>query len=251
MDTAVEQSWAEIFALAAALKTEERHRKDMELALRTMDQDAAKKKVRENDEKDTKELEEVLATSAQIAAFDAHLDSYDTKTVEALMENREALDRVRDGLRRMTDEAYVLPDGRHVFRTADGRQVFDEHGLEVSKAVDPDAIGDNHPTWEAFKAAKGAETKLETEQHALLDFQAKVDDARERVGKGGITKKQLDDLDADLKASAPPTVRQKLGLAAPETDADAKPRPDQLAATQQRALIDDPSRRAQPQPVPM
>lgn len=129
--------------------------------------------------------------------------------------------------------------------------MFDEHGATVARdTIDPQMIEDRHTRWEPFKAAKDAETKLETERQELLDYQAKLDEARARLSKGDISKKQLDELEAALKAGAPPSLRQKLGLAPLEAGDDAKPRPDQLAPAQQ-AVIDDLFRRPQPQPAPM
>lgn len=54
----------------------------------------------------------VLASPPEIAAFSVTLDSYDTATIEALMDNDEALKLVREELRIMMDKAYMLPDGR-------------------------------------------------------------------------------------------------------------------------------------------
>lgn len=252
MDALISETWQEIFERAAEAKETKRREQDMKVFYETIDREKHhKEKVKEKEEKETKELEEVAATAAQLAAFTQRLDDYDTTTVHALMQNGEALDRVSADLRRMLDDAYVLSDGRRVFKAEDGRRVFDEHGAELTGSVDPALINNARPRWETFATGMKERADLQTERQGLIDFQAKLDDARTRVGKGEISKRQLDDLDADLKASAPPAVRQKLGLAVPETDADAKPRPDQLTAAQQRALIEDLSRHAQPQPAPM
>lgn len=56
------------------------------------------------------------------------------------MQNGRALERVQEDLRIMVDKAYVLPDGRRVFKTEDGMRVFDEHGEEI-KGFDPDPVG--------------------------------------------------------------------------------------------------------------
>lgn len=248
MNIALEQSWRQIFALAADAKAAKQREEQMRLFYQDMDREKTHKmKVKEKQEFETKYLEDMIATTAQIAAFDQHLDAYDTCTVHALMENREALDRISDELRKMKDNAYVLPDGRRAFKTADGRRVFDEQGGEVpASTVDPHAIDGRHPTWEVFKTVQGAETKLEDERHELLEFQAKIDDARSRASKGDLTKGDLDALDADLRASAPPAVRQKLGLASPDAGDSAKLQSDRLAALPQDALTDSLSRRAQP-----
>ena len=253
MDFVLEQTWKEIFALAAEAKAAKRREEQVKLFYETLDREKHHRdEIKERDEKEVKQLEELAATTAQLAAFNQHLDLYDTQTVHALMENGEGLEKISDSIRIMRDDAYALPDGRRVFKTQDGQHVFDEHGAAVGReTIDPQMIEDRHTKWEPFKAAKDAESSLQIERQGLLDYQAKLDEVRTRVGKGDITKQQLDDLDADLKASAPPAVRQKLGLTPLEAGDDAKPRPDQLSAAQQRALIDDMSRHAQPQPAPM
>ena len=46
-------------------------------------------------------------------------------------------------------QAYLLPDGRRVFKTEDGSRVFDEHSIEVTD-FDPETIEDWRPRREAF-----------------------------------------------------------------------------------------------------
>ena len=87
-----------------------------------------------------------LASSEELAAYRVELSMYDTATVEALMDNQEKLDEVRDRIDVMLTEAYVLADGRRVFRTKDGLHVLDEQGQELSKdIIDPDSIADHKP----------------------------------------------------------------------------------------------------------
>lgn len=252
MNLMLEQNWRAVFALAAAAKAIERQDERMRIFYEDIDSEKDKKhRKAEHEAEERKKLEESVATTAQIAEFNTHLDAYDGKIVEALMENRDALDKVRDALLRMTEDAYVLPDGRHVFKTADGRQVFDERGAEVPlKIVDPETISDNHPHWENFKAVKDSEGKLVAEQNTLIHFQAKVDDARERAGKSDMSKKELDDLDTNLKASMPTSVRQKLGFAPTEVSGDMRMRAEGEAFADRRPIGDEPSRRSPFAPVP-
>ena len=253
MDAVLDEAWRDVFERAARLRAEKRRKADVEAELDQRDDDKRKKVKAEKEEREEQEqLEVLVATSTEMAAFEERLDEYDTQTVHALMENGEALDRVRHELEHMLDTAYRLPDGRRVFRTEDGRRVFDEHGAEVpAKVVVPGAIPAQLPTWEAFKAQKDEEARLQTERGDLLTFQAKVDDVRDRVSKGDISKSELDALDADLQASAPPSVRQKLGLATPDADQAEAPRPDATALLPQASLASDVLRRGQPQPAPM
>lgn len=92
-----------------------------------------------------------MATPTQVEEFEIKLDSYDEAIVTALMENQELLDAVRNEITAMLSQAYVLEDGRRVFKTEDGTQVFDEFGTEVqADEVDPLQIDDSLPTWEAL-----------------------------------------------------------------------------------------------------
>lgn len=92
----------------------------------------------------------VMSTETDIANFYTQLDSYDAATVEALMENNEQLKAVREELKILLDQAFVLPDGRRVFKTEDGVRVFDEHGVEV-KDIDPDSIESWRPSWKQYQ----------------------------------------------------------------------------------------------------
>ncbi len=126
---------------------------------------AEKKREREEHEAEEAALADfafaVLASEMDIAAFAVKLDTYDTATVEALHDNEVALAKVQEKLRVMLDKAYVLPDGRKVFKTEEGTRIFDENGAEV-KDFDPNRIEDWRPRAEAYLA--GFE-----ERRALLD----------------------------------------------------------------------------------
>lgn len=250
MNFALQRDWKEAFALAADAKAAKRREEQTKLFYDELDQQEEKKhKAKEKDEREAKELLEA-ATAEQVAAFNQHLDSYDTQTVHALMENGEALDKLGVQLRRMEDDAYLLPDGRRVFKTHDGQRVFDQHGADISRdVIDPREIGDKYSRWETYKAANDAKAGLELERQGLLDYQAKLDDARSRAGHGDMSKKQLDDLDADLKASMPAPVRQKLGLAS-ETGDDLRMRAEGKALANPPSITDETARRLQAAPFP-
>lgn len=213
--------------MAAAMREEDiKHREKLlrfDARQRTMrEDDRIRTEKRDREFFDT--MQKALATPQQVATFRVKLDRYDEKTVEALMENRAALDEVREKLDRMLGRAHVMPDGRRVFRTTDGEQVFDEYGVELRRdEIDPAAIADHHPKWEEWRAGKDVEATLNREQKELLDYQARIDAARERVDQDGVTAKELDDLGGDLDAAMPEAVRRKLGNDAPSQDAKAAP----------------------------
>ncbi len=149
-----------------------------------------------------------MATATQIEKFEIKLDSYDEGIVIALMENQELLDTVRNDIAAMLAQAYVLEDGRRVFKTEDGKQVFDEFGTEVQAGeVDPLQIDDSRPSWEAFSAKNDLEQSLEAERAQIFEFQEKVDNARELIAEGEISEADLEALDADLLDAMSATVR--------------------------------------------
>ena len=168
-----------------------------------------------------------MAAPIQIEEFEIKLDSYDEAIVTALMENQELLDAVRDEIATMLSQAYVLEDGRRVFKTEDGTQIFDEFGTEVqADEVDPLQIDDSLPTWEAFSAKNDLEQSLEAERAQIFEFQEKVDAAREQIAEGDISEADLDALDADLLDTMPPVVRDHVAgiepvAPAPDLTADA------------------------------
>lgn len=192
------------FARSAALDQRDRERAHEEHRKRVQ-------KEREETIKEREELEffeAVLATPAQIEDFTIKLDRYDTATVEALMNNEVQLQEVRKRIETMLLEAHVLPDGRRVFRTRDGKQVFDEFGKEVgTDTIRPDMIDEQRPPWEDYLADRQREAKLKEERTQLQDYQNKLDDARTRVKEGNLTETELDRMDKDLEKSMPKAVR--------------------------------------------
>lgn len=199
----------------------------------------------EIDDAETSELamaiEAVIASSIQVAQFRAKLDGYDEATVHALMLNQEQLDAVTAKMAALLSRAYVMPDGRRVFRTEDGARVFDEHGQEVSPAeLDFDLITPDKPTWEQFQPLLTEKHRLEAEQAKLHEFQSRLDDARKRIDAGDLTEQELKDLDEDLDAAMPPSARAFVGNypkvpTVRESDPPGAPPPNGRITPQQNA----------------
>lgn len=162
--------------------------------------------------------EVVMATELQLEQFTAKLDAYDQATVVALMENQERLDAVQARISLMLDQAYVHEDGRRLFKTEDGTQVFDEFGEELSAdEIDFDLIGPDRPTWEAYSAERALENDLVAERTEILEFQERVDAAREQIAEGEISEADLEALDAELMDIMPTAVRTHVpGMEMPE-----------------------------------
>ena len=152
-----------------------------------------------------------VLTTAETVHFRADLDRLDTATVAALQDNLERQSYAREQLDDMLDRAYVLPDGRRVFKTEDGMRVFDEYGVEIGPdIIDPDMIADGAPRWEGYDAKKKFLKSLECEQAEILAYQAKLDEARERLDSGEMTREEHDRYREELKADMPEAVRQQL-----------------------------------------
>lgn len=170
------------------------------------------------------DLAMLIVTEAEERQLRLELDRYDAATIEALYLNEAEMAKVREKLGRMLAEAHVLPDGRRVFKTEDGTRVFDEHGNEVdADTIHPDEIGDDKPTWEQFQSEFERYEALEHERQELLDYQAKLDEARERLDAGEMTREEYDRLREDLVEQMPEAVRMQVPELADRTPEDSAP----------------------------
>lgn len=153
-------------------------------------------------------VEVAMASASRITDFQAQLDIYDTSTVTALMENQERLDAVNERISTVLGRAYQLEDGRRVFRTEDGLQVFDQDGNEVgSDFIHPDEIGPEYPTWEEYSPIIEERDELEQEREDLIGYQERLDEAREQIADGQIAEAELDDLEAEFAELMPDAVK--------------------------------------------
>lgn len=151
------------------------------------------------------------ATEVQLRAFNVKLDGYEAATTAALMENQKQLDAVSVQIDLLLAQAFVMPDGRRVFKTEDGNQVFDEHGVEVlPDELDPTDIPDSAPTWEMFSSAMSDANRLDIERSQLIDYQEKLDDARSLASEGDVSEAELVELESELDKLMPLGVRSQL-----------------------------------------
>lgn len=167
----------------------------------------------------------VEATAKDIAAFDTKLTHYEALTTAEIMRLQGQLDSLMQQRNDMLEKAFVLPDGRRVFRTADGTQVFDEHGVEVgSDIINPSDIGGGRPTWEAYSSNEQKIESAEKQLTEMQEFQTKLDDIRERFDQGEITAEQLKTLETELERSVPLSLRARdTALNIKEAPANATP----------------------------
>ena len=166
-----------------------------------------------------------MVTAGDIEAFQETLAVYDAATVAALQENAIKLEVVQKKLDAHLAKAYVLPDGRRVFKTEDGSQVFDEFGQEVDlDTVAPETIEENRPRWESYKAVLDEKRELTAERKEVLGYQEKLDGARERLDRGDLTQDEFDDLREELKADMPAAVRTQVQAMDPDADLADEPK---------------------------
>lgn len=206
MEPQADRTWKIEFARSAAYRHEqERFFRDAEK--------------RQREERDLDKVDDglmefavsaLLATTEDIAKLRLTLDRYDADTVEALMENQHGLDAARERIDAMLGKAYVLPDGRRVFRSRDGLRVVDEHGLELGPdEIDPALIEEWRPYYEDFEAEKEVERLLLEERAELIAFQERIDEARELLENDDLTKADIAAIEADLEISMPSAVRRR------------------------------------------
>jgi len=155
--------------------------------------------------------EVIIASEIQLREFKLKLDVYEAATTAALMANQKQLDVVSAQIDLLIAQAFVMPDGRRVFRTEDGSQVFDEHGTEVlPEELEFSAIPDDAPSWEVFSQQLSVQTRLNMERGQLIEYQENLDDARERSSDNELTVDELAELEIDLSSSMPLAVRREL-----------------------------------------
>jgi DNA-directed RNA polymerase beta' subunit len=203
-----QRSWKAEFARSAEGRRDEQRQLVEADRKRTKDIEKAH---RLDDEVTDFALSMVLATESDIADLTRNLDIYDEATVKALMKNGERMDEARRELDEMLAKAHVLPDGRRVFESKDGIHVFDEHGVELSPdVIDLNEIADWRTKWEDYKTGIDSYDRIVEEREKILEFQAEVDQVREEVEKGDLTKAKLDELGDRLSDNMPEIVRAQL-----------------------------------------
>ncbi|MGE3829506.1 MAG: hypothetical protein AB7F76_00810 [Parvibaculaceae bacterium] len=198
------KSWKHEFAKSAA------YRREQEFFAKEVDRRIKEDRKDERIEDDLTELAAIalLASETDIGEFRARLDAYDAATTEALIENARLREITQAKIDELLGDAYVLPDGRRVFKTKDGR-VIDEHGVEIgADEVDPDLIEDWRPGGEDYILALEEKEKLDQEHAELLEFQERIDEAREEIEADDLTKQDIADIEAELEAAMPMAARK-------------------------------------------
>lgn len=202
------------FTLRAQITSEQRQRLLMEMGARLNAErnQAEVEKRRRQDAEFFAAMEAVLAPAHKIEQFTIKLDRYETATVQALMDNERDTAAIRESIDTMMLKAHTLPDGRRVFKTEDGMRVFDEFGAQLkADEIEPQMIADSKPKWETLTAALTEAKRLNDERKELIDYQAKLDTARERTKDPALTEDELSALDKELGQSMPDRVQKLTG----------------------------------------
>lgn len=236
-------------AVAGALQREFMSRSDADFLHRlrqqhTQREERARRERRDEDKAqaadDFSDLALTMLTPNEIATFRAELDTYDTATVVALQENERALELVQKRLDDLLVRAYVLPDGRRVFKTQDGSQVFDEFGVPVDPSViAPDQIADQHPRWEQYQPVRAEQERLVQERQTILQYQQRLDEARERLNGGEMTREEYERLRVELRTEMPDAVRRQVPGMEEERDPGAASTVEAAPATSAALDISD------------
>ncbi len=189
--------------------------------------------------------ETIIATQIQIAEFESRIDAYEARIdayeagldaqevaiLNALTENQLHLDQidrllgeVELRLQDLLAQAYILEDGRRVFKSEDGTFVIDEFGENVSRdevdfelvtgpsaqlymkeLASKNSLTEEHATvLEQRNQLHLAHDKLDSARERISAARDKIQDAREKIAEGGITVDELEDLDAELLDAMPP-----------------------------------------------
>lgn len=168
--------------------------------------------------------EVVMAAQIQIEEYKARLVAYDEATVFALMENQEQLDAVQAEIQDMISRAYVMDDGRRVFKSEDGVLVIDEFGEIVAlEELDPDIIPSGGPTPDEYLSKLKLEDDLLTERQKIHEFDELKNQQHEELEEGGITEDRLEEMDTEMLDAMPDSIRAHIPeLAALQTAPSVK-----------------------------
>ncbi len=164
----------------------------------------------------------IMASEIQIAAFDAKLDIYDEATTAALMDNQieyEALQRrlieIEARLEGIWQYANTMADGSRVFLNEARTQAYDEFGKPVSDEeysydqFPPDhfPVDDFLSDLKARGAAHDAMRNNRQERDKIHEFDDLKDRLREELAQGGLSEDRLNEMDAELLDTMPPSVK--------------------------------------------
>lgn len=178
-----------------------------------------KKEKAEQDESFDSVLAVALASPENVQAFHNKLNDFEQQAVERILTLQTRLDELMVKRQDMLNEAHVLPDGRRVFKSEDGKSVTDEFGEDVgSDIIRADEIDDSRPRSNGFFENKYAIDETKNSLDEAITFQEKIEDLRERSNTGELSKEELKALEQEFEDITPESFKPDDNPIKPEPD---------------------------------
>jgi len=178
----------------------------------------------------------IMATEADIEAFEVKLDTYHEASTQALIDNQIEFEALQEQLllidarlEGVWKHANTMDDGRRVFLNSERSQAYDEFGVEVSnEEYSYDNFAADHYPVDSFlddlkERGKVHEAMKDNrlERDKIHAFEEKIEEAHERIEEGDLSKEELDQMDADLLEAMPDSVKANIPELNPAENAPA------------------------------
>lgn len=190
----------------------------------------ARQRKADKDRRRASALETLLASASYQVLYSQVFDTLrqaETATEAALAAVRSLLTTETGELADMQEHANILPDGRKVYRNAEG-ETFTEDGVKIEGTLlDGVVWRDGAPTYEQIRAKRESIAALQARTDALLLYQTDVlGTARNRLQDedNPPSAEELNRLQKMIVESAPPEVSRQMS-AIPATGADDTAQP--------------------------
>ncbi|MCV6575106.1 MAG: hypothetical protein OIF58_05160 [Cohaesibacter sp.] len=163
-----------------------------------------------------------MATEQEVAVFRARLDDYEERATKHILALQRKLDQEMVEKNAMLDQAYILDDGRRVFKIHDEQRVIDEFGQDVSPdIIVPDEVPNHHPDGKLFIGTLNSLSKTHEALEKTIKFRDRVNEMQDEVDQGKISKDRLQELEQEFEDIMPDILKTE--NAAPEQKSEAAP----------------------------
>ncbi|GAA6210958.1 hypothetical protein NBRC116602_06980 [Hyphomicrobiales bacterium 4NK60-0047b] len=171
-------------------------------------QEKQKRKQAERDEDFDMFMTVVLASQDDIQSFQNILDEYESKATERILDLQNQLDQQLIKQQEMLNNAYVLPDGRRVFKYKNTDKIIDEFGKKVSSdVIDTDFIPDHHPDGETYQSTFDNISKTREQRKEAIEFRDRVNEMQDEIDQGKVSEDRLNDLKSEFDDIMPDSLR--------------------------------------------
>lgn len=205
-----------------ALHAKDRHRKAHE-HLQNMLRNKRVKREAEDDQNDFVDLVQmIMASDESITRFQDKIDEFRNNTVQNILDYQNQLDELKAEKAALLGNAHVLPDGRHVFRTEDGKNVFDEEGHKVDPdVITPSKISAKSTSWDHFSANRDETDKVKSKLNKEVTTLEKIDELQVELDNGKPTADKLKELNEQLDGLMAGSLEQEYAIPDPSSEAPA------------------------------